>query len=77
MTDHKPRLSEVRQNIQAKQPDNVRIFDLRLGTTIYERKQGVMRAIGWRMSYQIVSYQFESGRPVEKSFEEVETVHMK
>jgi hypothetical protein len=77
MVSHKPSPREVRTNLQEMQPANVRISQVHLGSTVYERKQGVMRMIGWRMKYWIITYQFESGVPVETSAKSVESVFIK
>jgi hypothetical protein len=76
MVSHKPRDFEVRFILQGLQPPDYRISNVKLGTTVYERQQGVMRKIGWRMSYSISKLVMEFGEAVETDTIRVETVYI-
>jgi len=77
MPSHKPTDFDARYYLQGLQPPNFRVTGVHLGATVYERKQGVMRMIGWRLRYFVSELEMEFGEAVEKSTVRIESVFIK
>lgn len=76
MGDHKPTPIQVREGLQEGQPDNIRVTGINLSSTVYQRQSGVMRRIGWRMTYRLIEYGFSKGEAVVISTRPVESVYL-
>jgi len=76
MADHKPTNIRIREGLQEGQPDNIRVTGIHLTTTVYERKSGVMRRIGWRLTYRLIEYRFSHGETEVAGTKTVDSVYL-
>jgi len=76
MADHKPTNFQIREGLQEHQPDNIRVTGIHLTTTVYERKSGVMRRIGWRLTYRLIEYRLHRGEAEVTGTKTVDSVYL-
>jgi len=76
MADHKPTNFKIREKLQEGHPDNIRVTGIHLTTTVYERKSGVMRRIGWRLTYRLIEYRLHRGEAEVTGTKTVDSVYL-